>query len=194
MNLLVIYVCGLVTLPPRPLTPDPHLHIHDMWRECTRWVVGWTLHKPLSHSGWSALYFPVCLASPLSVPLSCPSLPCSRSRAHWIPTVTMCSSPSSLWHTCLRGWWRYSTPYLTCIRACVLCVSSAGTLHAERPWHSHILSPPSSHVWKGYTGMCLSSEVRHNEITCGVMGSLLPDLSFQYLNKQRHHCSAVYSE
>lgn len=34
------------------------------------------------------------------------------------------------------------------------CVSPAGALHAERPWYSHIVSPPSSHVWEGYTGMC----------------------------------------
>lgn len=35
----------------------------------------------------------------------------------------------------------------------VFCVSSAGTLHAESPWHSCILSSPSSHVWEGCTGM-----------------------------------------
>ena len=88
------------------------------------------------------------------------------SRAQWGPALKMCSSPSYLWPTCLRGWWRYSMPCLTCIHACVLfCVSSTGTLFAEPPWHSCILSPPSSHVWEGCTGMSWTCLLLHEIIS-----------------------------
>lgn len=120
----------------------------------------------------------MCLFKLLLLFLSSSSLTsCTAScRAHWTPAVKTCSSPSSLWPICLRGWWRYSAPCVTCIRACVLfCVSSAGTLHADPPWHSCILSPPSSHVWEGCTGMlwtCLPSDLSNNEIkeSCNYYG------------------------
>ena len=111
---------------------------------------------------------------PIFIPSSSSSSgPILSSRAYWSPPVKMCSSPSSLWPTCLRGWWRYSTPVLdlhSCMCFCFfVCVCPAGALHAGPPWHSCILSPPSSHVWEGCTGMCwtcLPSGMMHNYNNC----------------------------